>query len=59
MTPKEYWKRMRDAAEADDTGKGAAEVVKDYVRFAIGEIQKTCNGNDLPFARTQSLSFVG
>lgn len=45
MTPKEFWKRTRDAAEADDTGKGAAEVVKDYVRFAIGEIQKTCNGN--------------
>ena len=45
MTPREYWKRMCNAAEADDTGKGAAEVVKDYVRFAIGEIQKTCNGN--------------
>lgn len=45
MTPKEYWKRMRDAAEADDTGKGAAEVIKDYVGFAIGEIEKVCNGN--------------
>lgn len=45
MTPKEYWKRLCDAADADDTGKGAAEVMKDYIGFAIGEIQKVCNGN--------------
>ena len=45
MTPKEFWKRMCDAADADDTEKGAAEVIKDYVGFAIGEIPKTCNGN--------------
>lgn len=45
MTPKEFWKRTHDAVDTDDTGKGTAEVIKDYVRFAIGEIQKTCNGN--------------
>ena len=45
MTPKEFGKRMCDAADADDTGKGVAEVIKDYVGFAIGEIQKACNGN--------------
>ena len=45
MTPKEYWKRICDASDADDTGKGAAEVIKDYVGFAIDEIQKACNGN--------------
>ena len=45
MTPKEYWKRICDATDADDTGKGAAEVIKDYVDFAIGEIQKACNCN--------------
>lgn len=45
MTPKEFWKRMCDAADADNTGKGAAEVIKDYVGFAFGEIQKACHGN--------------
>ena len=45
MTPKEYWKRICDATDAGDTGKGAAEVIKDYVGFAIGEIQNVCNGN--------------
>lgn len=45
MTPKEYWKRICDVADADDAGKGAAEVIKDYVGFAIDEIQKACNGN--------------
>ena len=45
MTPKEYWKRICDAIDAGDTGKGAAEVIKDYVGFAIGEIEKVCNGN--------------
>lgn len=44
MTPREYWKRMCNAAEADDTEK-ADKVIKDYVKFAIGEIQKDCDGN--------------
>lgn len=45
MTPKEYWKRICDAIDAGDTGKEAAEIMKDYVGFAIGEIEKVCNGN--------------
>ena len=48
MTPKEYWKRLRDAAAETDytekTGK-ANKVIKDYVEFAIDEIQKACDGN--------------
>lgn len=48
MTPKEYWKRMCDAAAETDytekTGK-ADKVIKDYVKFAIDEIQKSCDGN--------------
>nr|DAE00046.1 MAG TPA: hypothetical protein [Siphoviridae sp. ctiMP24] len=45
MTPKEYWKRICDTIDAGDTGKEAAEIIKDYVGFAIGEIEKVCNGN--------------
>lgn len=44
MTPREYWKRMCNAAEADDTEK-ADKVIKDYIKFAIDEIQKACDGN--------------
>lgn len=47
MTPREYWKRMCDAADADDTEKAdkADKVIRDYVKFAIDEIQKACDGN--------------
>ena len=44
MTPREYWKRMCNAAEADDTEK-ADKVIKDYIKFAIDEIQKACDAN--------------
>lgn len=48
MTPREYWKRMCDAAAETDytekTGK-ADKVIKDYIKFAIDEIQKACDGN--------------
>ena len=44
MTPREFWRRLRDAADADD-GKRMVGVIEDYVDFAIGEIEKVCNGN--------------
>lgn len=44
MTPKEFWKRMCDAAAVED-GKRMVGVIEDYVGFAIGEIKKVCNGN--------------
>lgn len=48
MTPREYWKRMCYAAAETDytekTGK-ADKVIKDYIKFAIDEIQKACDGN--------------
>ena len=44
MTPREYLKRMCDAAEAVDIEKGE-KAIRDYVKFAIDEIQKACDGN--------------
>lgn len=44
MTPREFWKRLRDAAAVED-GKRMVGVIEDYVDFAIGAIKKVCNGN--------------
>lgn len=44
MTPREFMRRMRDAAAAED-GKRMVGVIEDYVDFAINEIKKVCNGN--------------